>query len=170
MVAEQGGLSCAIHAKAKLAYFADVILDGTLNYLLQDHDALNQQVRTNIKQNKGLLFFSALAVLAFIVSFSLAGMGVMPVVPLVLMAASICLVIVNAARVTALAKYHFKDKMSWLERFLASHWSLRLVVAVSSLVLLGFILSSAAGGIIPVIAFGGNVLTLLSSVSFIGAG
>ena len=100
IVSSEGGVSCAITPDEKVAYFTDLSLDGTLDYLFQ-HDRINRYVKKNTQQNQGIILCCAVTFLALIVSFSMLGMAIPPLIPLAVMLSATLFSLANSYRIPA---------------------------------------------------------------------
>ncbi len=52
---KKGGISCAMDSKDKSAFFTDITLNGSLDYLFK-HNQLNRLLQQNIVQNRGYTY------------------------------------------------------------------------------------------------------------------
>lgn len=170
-VSELGGISCAMTAEDKSAFFSDIRLDGSLDYLFA-HQHLNQDLRQNARQNQGLMIFGSLMMLVFVINFSLMGLALPPFIPVLAMLTTSSLVLFNAYRSRLTVDVQLDKQPSWFSRKLASNWPTGLLLAALSILVVGLVLSTiASGGLaLPVIAFSAGILTAVSSGCFLGAG
>lgn len=171
VVSENGGVSCAITSDDKASFFSDISLNGTVDYLFE-HNKINQFVKKNVRQNQGLLITGALAFLAFIITFSVLGIAVPPLIPLLIMASVTLLVLFNSYRVQFSIDNALDKKPSSLKRFLASDWSVVLLIAASCMLITGLLLATVAtGGLaFPAMVFTAGVVAATSSACVVGAG
>jgi Cu+-exporting ATPase len=171
MVSEQGGISCAMMSDNKAAFFTDISLNGSLNYLFE-HNKLNRFLKKNILQNQALLIYGAVAFLAFVISFSIAGIAVSPIIPLFIMASTTLFVLFNSYRVPLSIDNALNKKTSWLKGLLASDLSISLLAGASVLFVCGLLISTiATGGLaLPVIVFTTGAAAAISSVCILGSG
>ncbi|MCL9685201.1 HAD-IC family P-type ATPase [Legionella maioricensis] len=171
MVSEKGGISCAIRSDNKAAFFTDISLNGSLDYLFE-HNNLNQFLKKNVLQNQMLLTYGAIAFLAFIISFSIAGIAVSPIIPLFIMASTTLFVLFNSYRVPLSIDHALDKKTSWLKGLLASDLSISLLAGASALFICGLLISTVAtGGLaLPAIVFTAGAAAAISSVCILGAG
>ncbi|BCA96791.1 hypothetical protein TUM19329_31520 [Legionella antarctica] len=171
MVTEKGGISCAIMSDNKAAFFTDISLNGSLDYLFE-HNKLNNFLKKNVLQNQGLLTYGGVAFLAFIITFSIAGIAVSPIIPLFIMASTTLFVLFNSYRVQLSIDTALEKKTSWLKQLLASDLSISLLVGASTLLIFGLLISTVAtGGLaLPAIVFTAGAAAAISSVCILGAG
>jgi Cu+-exporting ATPase len=132
---------------------------------------LNQFLKKNILQNKGLLMYSSLACIAFIVSFSIAGIAVSPIIPLMIMISTTLMVLFNSYRVQLAVDTALDPKTSWLKRLLASDASIGLLVGSTLLFMCGLLISTVAtGGLaIPALVFTAGAALVISNVCLLAA-
>lgn len=165
-VSEKGGTSCAMTSEDKAAFFTDISLDGSLEYLFE-HNNLNQFLQKNVLQNQLLLTYSFVAFLAFIMTFSIIGIAVSPLIPLMIMVSTTLLTVFNSYRVQlAIDNALDKNNTSWLKQFLASDLSISLLLGASLLFVCSVLISTATIGTLtlPIITFTAGILSALSSV------
>lgn len=164
IVSELGGTSCAMTAEDKSAFFTDIRLDGSIDYLFH-HNKLNRFLKKNTIQNQWIMIYGTLIMLAFVISFSLMGLALPPFIPLLAMLTTSGLVLFNAYRSRLSVDAALDRKPSIFTRFMASDLSMGLLVSAASLLVVGLLLSTlASGGLaLPVIAFSAGTLTALSS-------
>ncbi|MBA2655878.1 MAG: HAD-IC family P-type ATPase [Tatlockia sp.] len=164
IVSEKGGISCAMNATDKAAFFTDLCLNGSLDYLFH-HQTINQFLKKNLLQNKGILIFSTLAFLAFIISFSVAGIAVSPLIPLTLMLSTTLLVLFNSYRIQLSIDNSLDKITSWPKKILASDLSLALLIVACALLIGGILIATlATGGLaLPFMAFTTGTIAALSS-------
>ncbi|MFI4962234.1 MAG: HAD-IC family P-type ATPase [Legionellales bacterium] len=171
LVTEEGGVSCSMTSDAKVAYFSDISLNGSLDYLLE-HSTLNQGSKKNVLQNQFLLVYSALVFLAFIISFSMVGIGVPPIISLVIMASTTLLVLFSAYRSQFIVDKALTQNTSWINQLLASDVPLGLLVGSSLLFTCSLIISTVfTGGLaLPVVSFTSGLIIGISSSCLLAAG
>ncbi|WP_051555128.1 HAD-IC family P-type ATPase [Legionella fairfieldensis] len=171
VVSEEGGVSCSMTSTDKVAFFSDIMLNGSINYLF-DHTTLNQFVKKNIAQNQWILAYGAIAFLAFILGFSVAGVAVSPLIPLVVMTSTTLFILFNSYRAKCAVDNILDEKASWLKKPLASDLSLGLLISTSVLLIGALLITTiATGGLaFPVIAFTAGIVTALGSACILAAG
>ena len=171
VVTEKGGASCSITGNDKAAFFTDMSLNGSLNYLFK-HNELNQFLKKTITQNQWLLAYGAMAFLAFIISFSIVGIAVSPLIPMIIMVSTTLFTLFNSYRVQLSVDNALDNNVSWLSQWLASDLSIGLLVSASALLMIGVLISTAAAGglILPVLAFTAGTAAAISSVCIVTAG
>jgi P-type Cu+ transporter len=165
IVSEKGGVSCAMNATDKSAFFTDISLDGSLNYVFE-HKKLNASLQQTITQNKGILIYSTLAFLTFIISFSIAGIAVSPLIPMAVMLATTLFVLFNSYR-TQLGIDTVLDKaVAWPKKLLSSNLSMGLLLGATTLLIASTLIATiATGGLaLPVFAFTAGAAMAVSSV------
>ncbi len=164
-VSEKGGVSCSMTRDDKTAFFTDISLNESLDYLFE-HKNLNDFLEKNVLQNQGLLAYGSIVFLAFIVNCSISGCAVSPLIPLLAMASTTLLVLFNSFRVSLAIDNALDKKISWLKQLLASDLSIGLLVGSSML-----FVASGLGLPAIVIATGAALLSaagLISTAYFAG--
>lgn len=170
IVSQKGGVSCATSANDKSAFFTDISLNGSLDYLFK-HNKLNRSLRQNIAQNKGILIYSTLAFLAFIISFSIAGVAVSPLIPMAIMLLTTLFILFNSYR-TQLVIDNVLDKFTpWPKKLLSSNLSIGLLLGASAILICGVLVATiSTGGLaLPIIAFAAGAAAAFSSVCTLSA-
>ncbi len=170
ILSEKGGVSCAIESNNKSAFFTDITLNGSLDYLTQHHK-LNQSLQQHITQNKGILIYSTIAFLAFIIGFSIAGIAVSPLISMAMMVATTLFVLFNSFRTQMSIDIALDKKSTWLRKLLSSNFSIGVLLSASTLLIGATMIATiATGGLaLPVIAFTGGVALALSSLLTLSA-
>lgn len=170
MVSEKGGISCAMEAGDKSAFFTDISLDGSLDYMFQHH-SLNHELKQNIRQNKGIIIYSTLAYFAFIITFSVVGIALPPFIPMALMLSANLFILFNAYRSQLSVEVTLNKNTSLLKKILSSNVSVALLLCVGTLLIVGILAATiATGGLtLPVIAFTSGVALALSSACTLAA-
>lgn len=170
IVSENGGISCSMTSNDKAAFFTDISLNGSLDYLFE-HEQLNGFLKKNIIQNQWLMAYSAVSFLVFIITFSIAGIAVSPLIPLFIMVSTTLFTLFNAYRVNLSVDNALDKQTSWFKRLFASDLSIGLLVAGSLLLMTGVIITTlATGGLaFPAIVFTAGAITAISSVCLLGA-
>jgi Cu+-exporting ATPase len=143
IVSEKKGVSCAMTSDDKAAFFTDISLNGSLDYLLQHHQ-LNQFLKKNIMQNQGLLIYSLVAYLAFIVTFSIVGIAVSPLIPLTIMLSTTLFTLFNSYRVQLSIDNALDKNYSGIKQLLASDLSFALPLGASMLLICGIFISTVS--------------------------
>jgi|GEM_PF-1988384 len=149
IVSEKGGVSCAMKGQDKSAFFTDLSLNGGLDYLFKQRQ-LKQFLQKIILQNQALLIYSTLAFLAFILTFSAAGIAVSPLIPLCIMVSTTLLTLFNSYRVSCSIEVELSEKISWFKQFLTSDWSIGLIMGAGTLFLTSLLASSLITGTLAV--------------------
>lgn len=169
-VTEKGGVSCAITAEDKTSFFTDICLNGSLDYLFA-HTEVNRSLKRNIFQNQGLLIYSALALIAFIVSFSVAGISVSPLIPLIIMVSTTLMILFNSYRVRLTVDSILNKNTSWIKRLLASDLSIALLAGASLQFMGALLISTSVAGkfALPSIVFTAGLATTISSLCMLTA-
>lgn len=170
IVSENGGVSCAMTNDDKTSFFTDLSLNGSLNYLFE-HNKLNQFLQKNILQNQLLLMYGAIAFIAFIISFSIAGIAVAPLIPLLIMASTTLMVLFNSYRVQLTVDNALEPNSSWVKQLLASDLSIGLLTGASMLLKCGLLIATIATGgfTFPTIIFTAGVVAAISSLCILTA-
>ncbi|KTD61543.1 heavy metal translocating P-type ATPase [Legionella spiritensis] len=170
IVSDKGGISCSMTANDKSAFFTDLTLNGSLDYLFR-HNSLNRFLRKDVLQNQWILAFGALAFLAFIITFSIVGVAVPPLIPMAIMSATTLFTLFNSYRVRLSVDCALDNNSSWFKRLLASDLSLGLLAGGGAL-LIGAVLTAtvATGGLaLPAIVFTAGAAAVASSVCYLAA-
>ncbi len=170
MVGEKGGVSCAISANDKSAFFTDISLNGSFDYLFK-HEQLNRAVQLNIAQNKGILIYSTFAFLAFIISFSIVGIAVSPLIPAVIMLSTTLSILFNAYRTQIIIDNALDEFTPLPKKLLSSHFPLVLLFLVSTLLICSILVATiSTGGLtLPIFVFAAGVATTFSSICTLSA-
>ena len=171
VVSEEGGVSCAMTSDDKAAFFTDITLNGSLRYLFQHHH-INGFLKKVVWQNQGLLLYGAGVSLAFIVTLSMVGLAVSPLIPMIVMVSTTLFVLFNASRVNASMDIALDHKVSWPKRCLAHDGSIGLWVGASALITCGILISTVATGALscPILVFtAGAVLSFSSACVLAGS-
>ena len=171
IVTEKGGISFAMRSDDKASFFADISLNGSLSYLFK-HNQLNQFLKKSIAQNKGLLSYSAIIFLAFIITFSIAGIAVSPLIPMTIMTLTTLFTVFNCYRSKLAVDCALDKKPSWIKQYLVSNISIGLLVTASSLFAVSLLISTAiTGGLtLPTIIFTAGALAAATSACVLTAG
>ena len=170
IVTEKGGVSCAMTSDDKAAFFTDISLNGSLDYLFE-HTKLNHFFNKNIVQNQWIMAYGILAFLAFIIAFSIAGIAVSPLIPMVIMISTTLFTLFNSYRVQLSVDNALDKDTSWLKQCLASDVSIGLLVGASMLLMCGVLISTIASGalVLPAIVFTAGIIAALSSTCILTA-
>jgi len=171
MVTEKGGVSCAMTSDDKAAFFTDISLNGSLDYLFVHHK-INRFLKKNVWQNQGLLTLGALAFLAFILTFSVAGIAVPPLIPLLIMSFVTGFVILNSYRLQLSIDHALDKSKSALKEFLASDWAIGLLVVASVLLISALLMATVASGglAFPAFVFTAGTVAAVSSSCVVASG
>lgn len=163
-------ISCAIKPGIQASPFSDVCLDGSLNYLLK-HTRINRFLQKTILQNQGILAYSTFAFLAFLISFSVVGIAVSPLIPLGIMLSTTLFVLFNSYRVQLDIDEALDQEIAWPKKLLASDLSLALLLGASSLLICAILIATiTTGGLaLPLIAFSAGALAATGSACTLAA-
>lgn len=161
---ERGGISCTITPDDKASYFTDISLNGSLDYLFAQNK-LNQFLHKNIKQNQGLLIYSAIIFLIFIITFSSVGIAVSPLISMSIMTTTTLYILLNSYRLKLFVDKVLEKKTSWTEQWLASDLSLILLMSANTLFAGALLISTVAAGSLtfPTLIFSGGSLALIAT-------
>lgn len=168
IISEKGGVSCAMNAQDKVSFFTDLSLNGSLDYL--DHqERLTQFLDKNVLQNKWILGYGALAFLAFTLAFSITGIAVSPLIPMLIMVSTTLFTLFNSSRVQHAIQNELEPRTSMVNQFLHSDASLALPISASAFLLTAILIASlSTGGLIfPAIVFSAGILAAVASASLI---
>lgn len=170
IVSEKGGVSCAMSSNDKSAFFTDITLNGSFDYLF-NHKKLNQSLQQNIVQNKGVLIYSTVAFLAFIISFSIAGIAVPPLIPMAIMLSTTLFVLFNSYRIQLNIDAALDKECPWYKKLLSSDFSVGLLLAASTLLIIATLVATiATGGLaLPIITFTASAALAFSSACTLSA-
>ena len=163
IVSEKGGLSCAMNAGDKAAFFTDLCLNGSLDYLFCHHK-INGFLQKIILQNKAILIFSTLVFLTLITSCSVAGIACSSLIFLVIMLSTTLFILANSARIQLFID-NALDKSVLAKAALASDLSFSLLLVGSTLLICSLLIATiATGGLaLPVAVFTTSLALTLSS-------
>lgn len=169
-VSKKGGVSCAMTSTDRTSFFTDISLNGGLQYLSQ-HNDINGFLKKNVLQNQGLLLLGSIASLVFIISFSLVGLALSPIIPLMIMSSTTLMVLFNSYRVRLHIDSVMENHTPWIKRLLASDLSIALLAGGCVLFMASLLITTlATGGLaLPVMNFGAGVIAALSSSLVVGA-
>jgi Cu+-exporting ATPase len=169
MVTEKDGVSCAMTSDDKAAFFTDISLNGRLDYLLE-HNKLNLFLKKNTLQNQGLLIYGIVAFLTFIISFSLIGIAVSPIIPLIIMSSTTLFVLFNSYRMQLTIDNALDKNTLWLKQLVASDLSISLLAGSSALLICALLIATiTTGGLaFPAIVFTAGLTAAISSACAIG--
>ncbi len=176
VVSEMRGVSCAMHAKDKAAFFTDISLNGSLNYLFQ-WQRLNRFWKHHIRQNQGLLIYGALVLPVLLICLTLAGAGMVPIIPLLIMLSTTFVILFNTYRMQVSIDVALDESSSWMKRCFASNASLALLVGGSALLIASLVVMTFASGhlMLPTLVFSTGIIVavsnglLLTSIACFGA-
>lgn len=165
VVSEKGGISCAMDSSDKSAFFTDITLNSSLDYLFAHHK-LNQTLQLNIKQNKGIILYSIIAFVTFIMSFSVAGIAVSPLIPMAIMLATTLFVLFNAYRAQLSVDITMDKKSPWYKKLLGSNASMGLLLSASIFLTSSVLVATIALGTLtlPILTFTSGIALAFSSV------
>ncbi|MDI9818157.1 MULTISPECIES: HAD-IC family P-type ATPase [unclassified Legionella] len=169
IVTDKGGVSCAMNANDKSAFFTDICLNGSLDYLFH-HNKLNRFLRQNIFQNQWILAYSSLAFLAFILGFSIAGIAVSPIIPMAIMLSATLFILFNAYRNQLSVDDALDKAASWPKKALSSNLSTGLLLGASALLICAILIATiTTGGLTLPLVFTAGALTAFASGCTLGA-
>ncbi len=170
VVNDKGGVSASMTSDDKAAFFTDISLNGSLDYLFE-HNKLNRFLKKITAQNQWLLAYGAIAFLAFIIGFSAVGVAVSPLIPMFVMVSTTLLTLFNSYRVKFSVDNALDKNATWLNRLLASDLSIGSLIGASSLLICGILISTiATGGLaFPAIVFTAGTVAAISSACLLAA-
>ena len=170
IVTEKGGVSCAMTSDDKAAFFTDISLNGSLDYLFE-HTKINHFLKKNILQNQLLLTYGSMAFLAFIFVFSIAGIAVSPLIPLLIMSSTTLFTLFNSYRVQLSIDNTLDKKTSWLKQVMGSDLTIGLLVGSSMLFMCSLVISTVATGglVLPTIVFTAGTAAAIGSACVLTA-
>lgn len=165
LVSENGGISFAMDKEDKSTFFTDITLNGSLEYLFH-HNKLNQSLQHHITQNKSILIYSTLAFLAFIISFSIAGIAVPALIPMATMVSTTFFVLFNSYRTQLTIDTVLDKECTRYKKLLSSDFSPGLLITASTLLIAATLIATiATGGLsLPIFAFTAGVAMTCSSI------
>ncbi|MDP3705599.1 MAG: HAD-IC family P-type ATPase [Legionellaceae bacterium] len=170
MVTDQGGVSCAMTSHDKAAFFTDISLNDSLDYLFE-YKSLNRTLKKTIMQNQWLLVYGAVAFLAFIITLPIMGVAMSPLIPVIVMVSTTFFTVFNSYRLKLVVDNALDKKPSWLKQCLASDRSLGLLVVGSALLIVSVLIATVASGniAVPALVFTAGAVTALSSTCLLAA-
>ncbi len=153
-VSEKGGLSFSVNANDKSAFFTDISLNGSFDYL-DKHRLLNLFSQKMLLQNKGILTYSTVAFLAFTLSFLVVGVPLSPLIPMALMVSTTFYILFNSYRIQFSVDNAFEKKPAILSRLLSSDLSSGLLLVGATFLIVSIMTATiASGGLaLPIVAF-----------------
>lgn len=165
MVVEEGGISCAMDSTDKVASFTSLSLNGNLDYLFV-HEELNNFTSKTVLQNQSLIIASTLAFLAFYICFSIAGIGVPSLIPVIIMTVTTLITLFNSYRVKLAVDVALDKASSLFKQALVSDFSIALLAAAGLTLMLSVLLPTMAiGGLsLPIFTFAAGTLMSISTV------
>lgn len=142
---ELGATSAAISDQYRAAFFADVTLNGRLDYLILQPE-LDEFIDDIKQQNRALLIGSSLFTTAALICTAIAGIGMPMLLPLLLMIATTSMIIGNSMRVQLKtdALFNSSHKPSWPDQFFASHACFAVAAVGSGALLTGLLINTVA--------------------------
>ncbi|KTC66500.1 Lead, cadmium, zinc and mercury transporting ATPase (plasmid) [Legionella adelaidensis] len=170
IVSDKGGVSCAMSKKDKAAFFTDLSLNGSLDYLFQ-HKKINAFLKRNIKQNQFILLFGLGGILAFLGVYSAVGIGISTIISMLFMTATTLLTVLNSYRTKLFVDNALDKNQTGLKEFLASDATFTLLMSALSFLITSSLITiyiSKGATILPVFATTG-ILATLSSVCILSA-
>lgn len=165
IVSEKGGVSCAMDSQDKSAFFTDITLNGSLDYVFEHHQ-LNRSLQHNLVQNKGILVYSSVAFFAFLITFSIAGIAVSPLIPMAVMLSTTLFVLFNSYRTQLNIDSVMDKQCPWYKKLLGSNASIAMLLAASALLICGVLTATlASGGLaLAIVSFTAGAAMAVSSV------
>jgi len=169
-VSEQGGISCAMTSTDKSAFFTDISLNGSLDYLFE-YKKINHALKKNVMQNQGLLAYGAVIFLAFVIALPIVGLSVSPLIPVVIMVSTTVTTLFNSYRMKIIVDCALDKKPSWLQRCLASDASIGLLMGGCTFLILGLFIATLSCGYValPGFLFTAGVAAAVSSGCVVAA-
>lgn len=164
-VSENKGISYSMNFNDKSAFFTDISLDGSLNYLFH-HNKINSFLNQNLLQNKWALIYSPIMSLITFLCFSLVNVAVPPLIPMSLMLSTTLFVLFNSYRVELYIDNELDEKPSWPKKLLASNSSAFLLFLASTLLMTSVLISTVStGGVsLPFFAFNSGGISMVCSL------
>ncbi len=166
-----GGVSISISANDKAAFFTDISLNGSLDYLFQQSNIDKQEQRI-IKQNRWILAYGAAIFLVFLVGFQSLGIGVSPLIPMSVMFSTTLFVLFNSYRTqittSSILKQHDTSKVNGV---MQSDLSIGLLVGGSFALVIAVLIASLSSLhlSLPLFVFGGGLANIISSSFLVAA-
>lgn len=102
-----GGISMAITSNEKAAFFTDICLNSTLDYLFFYNDIL-QEINNITKQNQLILALGATALLTLLIISPIIGMNISMLIPTIIMLSTTICVVLNSYRAKTRTDNFFK--------------------------------------------------------------
>lgn len=169
-VSDHGGVSCAITSKDKAAYFSDLSFNGRLDYLFA-HKKLNQFLNKSLFQNQGLLVLGTLTFLTFMITFSVMGLPLSPLISLFIMVFTTFCTLFNSYRNELAVDCSLDKKVSMVKTFLASDLSIGLVVGGGCLLAVSVLITvvTTSGFILPILSFTAGIAMACSSAALLSS-
>lgn len=163
-VSKQGGISCAITPREKTAFYTDITLNGSLGYLLE-YECIQDKINTIILQNKFILLLGAIIFLSFLISFPLLGIGISPLIPMLVMLLTTFFVVFNSYRVQVFVANSLKKETTFLERYISSDLSIILLIGASIFLTIALLVASISSlsFTLPMFVFSAGLISTISS-------
>lgn len=166
-----GGTSMSITADEKAAFFTDVSLNGGLDYLFVKKDLANFEAKI-VRQNRWILACGAVIFLTFLISFPVLGIGMSPLIPMLVMFATTIFTLVNSYRTRISAANALKKtEPSFLSKIMRSEFAAGLLIGGSLMLVVAVLVASIASLqlTLPLFVFGGGAATIASSSFLVAA-
>lgn len=167
---ELGGVSCAMNSGDPAAFFSDISFNGSLDYLFHHHRQ-NRFHEKIVLQNQGIMIYSSLIFLAFIITFSIAGIAVSPLIPMLVMVATTGFTLFNTYRAKLSVDVALDKTPSLLKQALVSDFSLALLLLGTGLLVAAILTATVASGglALPVFTFTAGIAMACSSAFLLSA-
>lgn len=166
-----GGTSISITANDKSAFFTDFSLNGCLDYFFAAKD-LSSFTEKIVEQNRWILACGAFVFLTFLISFPVLGIGMSPLIPMLVMFATTIFALVNSYRTSIAAANDLgKKEPSLLSKIMCSELGIGLLVGGSLLLVTAVLVASIASLqlALPLFVFTGGAATIVSSSFLVAA-
>lgn len=168
---KMGGLSVAISSNDKAAFFTNISLNGSLDYLFVKQE-IEQQEQKIIKQNKLIMACGAIIFLAFLIGFEVMGISSSPLIPVIVMFATTLCVLFNSYRVqVATHNLLNKQNLSITNKAMQSNLVTGLLIGGSLALVIAVLMASFTSLhlSLPLFVFGGGVINIVGSSFLVAA-
>ncbi|MDF1758125.1 MAG: HAD-IC family P-type ATPase [Legionellaceae bacterium] len=169
-VSKEGGISCAITSNEKASFFTDISLNGTLDYLFE-YKKINKSIDGKVRQNQWILACGAVIFLVFLIGFPLLGIGMSPLIPMVIMMSTTLFTLFNSYRSQIETDNSLNRKVPMINKILGSNLSTGLLIGGSILLVIAILVASLSSLhlALPAFVFTAGLATSISGGFLIAA-
>jgi len=168
---KMGGVSISISSNDKAAFFTNMSLNGCLDYLFVKPEIEKQEKRI-VNQNKWIMAYGAIIFLIFLISFQSMGIGISPLIPVVVMFATTLFALFNSYRMQVVTNNLLsKSKLSIANKAMQSNLVTGLLIGASLAIVIAVLIASFASLhlSLPFFVFRGGLINIVSSSFLVAA-